>query len=423
MGITKVFVIVVTYNGKQWYDRCLGSLRQSEIPVQTVVIDNASNDGTVEYIRENYPEIHLIASNTNLGFGQGNNKGMRYALENDADYVFLLNQDAWIEPDTISKLLFVHKENPQYGILSPMHVNADKTSIEKGLINYVADLKITDPQWICDLYFGQSTQVSLAARWTMAELMQEWLVDLQLQSYIGFDAQQGRFIAEQRLMLGCCVLERKPLNTKLTETEQQQAWLDWLKQQGLQALPWTEQALQLRHRLQLMQRLMPEHQLAKVDDEALWADAEVWLAPALGRFTKLNDLNKLDLYTLLWQRLSYKEQQLLTSCMPDSWRSAVGSMIPVHYSDEGEAILSVRIQEMFGQLETPAVANGRLAMKIHLLSPARRPLQVTQDLASFWATSYAEVKKEMKGRYPKHYWPDNPAQAMPTNKTKKAMQK
>ena len=77
---------------------------------------------------------------------------------------------------------------------------------------------------ICDLYFGQSTQVSLAARWTMAELMQEWRADLQQQSYVGFDAQQGRFIAEQRLMLGCCVLERKPLNTKLTETEQQQAW-------------------------------------------------------------------------------------------------------------------------------------------------------------------------------------------------------
>lgn len=276
---------------------------------------------------------------------------------------------------------------------------------------------------ICDLYFGHSTQISLAARWTMAELMQEWQADLQKQSYFGFDAQQGRFIAEQRLMLGSCVLERKPLNTKLTETEQQQAWLDWLKQQGLQALPWTEQALQLRHRLQLMQQLMPEHQLPKVDDEGLWADAVVWLAPALGRFTKLNDLNKLDLYTLLWQRLTYKEQQLLNSCMPDSWRSAVGSMIPVHYSVEGEAILSVRIQEMFGQLDTPAVANGRLAMKIHLLSPARRPLQVTQDLASFWANSYTEVKKEMKGRYPKHYWPENPAEAMPTNKTKKAMQK
>ena len=276
---------------------------------------------------------------------------------------------------------------------------------------------------ICDLYFGQTTQISLAARWTLAELMQEWRVDLQQQDYVGFDAQQGRFIAEQRLMLGSCVLERKALNTKLSETQQQHAWLDWLKQQGLQALPWTEQALQLKYRLQLMQQWMPEHQLPKMDEDALWADAEVWLAPALGGFTKLNDLNKLDLYTLLWQRLDYKEQQLLTSCMPDSWRSAIGSMIPVLYSEEGEAILSIRIQEMFGQLDTPTVANGRLAMKIHLLSPARRPLQVTQDLASFWANSYTEVKKEMKGRYPKHYWPDNPAEAMPTNKTKKAMQK
>lgn len=257
---------------------------------------------------------------------------------------------------------------------------------------------------ICDLYFGHSTQISLAARWTMAELMQEWQADLQKQSYFGFDAQQGRFIAEQRLMLGSCVLERKPLNTKLTETEQQQAWLDWLKQQGLQALPWTEQALQLRYRLQLMQQLMPEHQLPKVDDEALWADAEIWLAPALGKFTKLSDLNKLDLKTLLLQRLTYKEQQLLASCMPERWRSGSGVLLPVHYSEEGEVILSARIQEMFGQIETPTVANGRLAMKIHLLSPARRLLQVTQDLAGFWANGYAEVKKEMKGRYPKHNW-------------------
>lgn len=276
---------------------------------------------------------------------------------------------------------------------------------------------------ICDLYFGQSTQISLAARWSMAGLIKEWQADLQQQQYVGFDAQQGRFIAEQRLTLGSCVLERKPLNLKLTEVQQQQAWLDWLKQQGLQSLAWTDQALQLRYRLQLMQVDMPEHQLPKVDEDSLWADADVWLAPALGKFTKLNDLNKLDLYTLLWQRLTYQEQQLLNSCMPDSWRSATGSMIPVRYSEEGEAILSIRIQEMFGQLQTPTVAKGRRAMKIHLLSPARRPLQVTQDLASFWANSYSDVKKEMKGRYPKHYWPDNPAEAMPTNKTKKAMQK
>lgn len=159
MELTKVFVIIVTYNGKQWYDRCFGSLRRSEIPIQVVVVDNASDDDTVEYIRINFPEVNLITSDINLGFGQGNNKGIRYALENGVDYVFLLNQDAWIEPDTISKLIAVHKEYPQYGILSPMHLNADKTDIEKGLINYMADLKITDPSWINDLYFGRSKDV------------------------------------------------------------------------------------------------------------------------------------------------------------------------------------------------------------------------------------------------------------------------
>ena len=159
MEITKVFVIIVTYNGKQWYDRCFSSLLLSELPVHIVVVDNASSDDTVEYIRMHFPEVSMILSDVNLGFGQGNNKGIRYALENGADYVFLLNQDAWIEPDTISKLIAVHKENPQYGILSPIHLNADKTDIEKGLINYVADLKITDPNWINDLYFGRSKDV------------------------------------------------------------------------------------------------------------------------------------------------------------------------------------------------------------------------------------------------------------------------
>ena len=159
MEITKVFVIIVTYNGKQWYDRCFSSLLLSELPVHIVVVDNASSDDTVEYIQTHFPEVHLIASDKNLGFGQGNNKGISYALDRGADYVFLLNQDAWIEPDTISKLIAVHKENPQYGILSPMHLNADKTDIEKGLINYVADLKITDSRWINDLYFTRLKDV------------------------------------------------------------------------------------------------------------------------------------------------------------------------------------------------------------------------------------------------------------------------
>lgn len=125
----KIFVIIVTYKGHRWYERCFASLRNSEIPVQTVVIDNASNDGTVEYIREHFPEIHLMESKENLGFGRANNLGMRYALDNGCDYVFLLNQDAWIEPNSIQELVRIHQEYPKYGVLSPMHVAADKRSL------------------------------------------------------------------------------------------------------------------------------------------------------------------------------------------------------------------------------------------------------------------------------------------------------
>lgn len=121
----KVFVIIVTFKGKQWYDRCFTSLRESTIPLQTIVVDNASEDGSVEYIREHYPEIILIENKENLGFGRANNMGIRYALDHGCDYVFLLNQDTWIEPDAIEKLVKVHGEHPEYGILSPLHLSPD----------------------------------------------------------------------------------------------------------------------------------------------------------------------------------------------------------------------------------------------------------------------------------------------------------
>lgn len=155
----KLFVIVVTYKGKQWYDRCFSSLRESTLPVQTIVVDNASNDGSVEYIKENYPEIHLIESDENLGFGRANNLGMRYALDHGCDFVFLLNQDAWVEPDTFGKLLDIHGNHLEYGILSPIHLNAEKTGIEKGLLNYLDDKKITDKRLLEDLYFNRLEDV------------------------------------------------------------------------------------------------------------------------------------------------------------------------------------------------------------------------------------------------------------------------
>jgi len=172
MEIAKVFVIIVTYNGKQWYDRCFQSLRNSTIILQTIVVDNASTDDTVEYIKSHFPEIILLQSQVNLGFGQGNNKGIRYALDQDADYVFLLNQDAWIESDTIAGLVKIHQQNTDFGILSPMHLNAEKTTIEKGLLYYIADYQITTTDLINDLYFSKikdvyESQYINAAAWLL----------------------------------------------------------------------------------------------------------------------------------------------------------------------------------------------------------------------------------------------------------------
>ena len=168
-NIAKIFVIIVTDKGHQWYERCFTSLRNSDNPVHTIVIDNASNDGTVEYIHENFPEIHLIESKENLGFGRANNIGMRYALDHGCDYVFLLNQDAWIEPNSISELVKIHQQHPEYGVLSPMHVTADKKAlyieIEDGKIDHANSL-------LSDCYFQSLKDVYTfkyinAAAWLM----------------------------------------------------------------------------------------------------------------------------------------------------------------------------------------------------------------------------------------------------------------
>lgn len=155
----KVVAIVVTYNGMYWYKRCFDSLCNSTIPVEILVVDNASSDNTVEFIKENYPNIIMFESKVNLGFGQANNIGMRYALENNADFVFLLNQDAWINANTISDLIFIHSKNENYGILSPMHLDKERKTIEKSLLQYLNDFRTTSSELFNDLYFDKPKEL------------------------------------------------------------------------------------------------------------------------------------------------------------------------------------------------------------------------------------------------------------------------
>ena len=127
----KIITIIVTYNGCIWIDKCIGSLKKSSIQNQIIVIDNFSTDQTINYIKENYPDVLIIQNKNNLGFGKANNIGLNYAIEENADYIFLLNQDAWVEPDTIKYLVEFQKMNKEFGIVSPIHLNGKGSELDK----------------------------------------------------------------------------------------------------------------------------------------------------------------------------------------------------------------------------------------------------------------------------------------------------
>lgn len=180
----KLFAIIVTYKGQRWYDQCFSSLRQSTIPVQAVVVDNASNDGTVEYIKKHYPEIHLIESKENLGFGKANNVAMRYALDHGCDYVFLLNQDAWVEPDTFEKMIDIHQRHQEYGLLGPVQVNAEKTKVLDGVIRFLVNPDNVNVNMFSDLIMGDIDEVYPVAEINAAA----WLLPKKtLETVGGFD--------------------------------------------------------------------------------------------------------------------------------------------------------------------------------------------------------------------------------------------
>lgn len=152
----KILTIIVTYNGLQWYERCLGSLQTSTVSVDVMVVDNASMDGCADWIEAHYPGVNLIRSEKNLGFGQANNIGMRYALDNGYDYVFLLNQDAWLHTnDCIERLVNAAENNPEYMILSPLWLYGSGKRITKGSKEHMIAISRSNNDFVSDLYLDR----------------------------------------------------------------------------------------------------------------------------------------------------------------------------------------------------------------------------------------------------------------------------
>ena len=178
----KVYAIIVAYNGDKWIEKCLGSLRDSTLPLSVLVIDNASTDKTVNIVKEQFPQFQLIETGANLGFGKANNIGLEIALQQNADYVFLLNQDAWVENNCLQSLTTIHSGNKQFGILSPMHLSGDNSSLEYKFIEYIQPNVC--PGFVSDFIMGklavvyETTFVNAAA----------WLICKEcLQTVGGFD--------------------------------------------------------------------------------------------------------------------------------------------------------------------------------------------------------------------------------------------
>ncbi|WP_297118474.1 ATP-dependent helicase HrpB [uncultured Enterobacter sp.] len=235
---------------------------------------------------------------------------------------------------------------------------------------------------------------------------------------VEWDDAQGTLKAFRRSQIGRLTLGMKPL-AKPSEEELHQAMLNGIREKGLGVLNWTPEAEQYRLRLRCAARWLPEYSWPQVDDEALLASLERWLLPQMSGVHSLRALKSLDVKAALQNLVDWSLRQRLDSELPGHYTVPTGSRIAIRYHEDNPPALAVRMQEMFGEAATPSIAEGRVPLVLELLSPAHRPLQITRDLSAFWAGSYREVQKEMKGRYPKHVWPDDPANAAPTRRTKK----
>jgi ATP-dependent helicase HrpB len=225
---------------------------------------------------------------------------------------------------------------------------------------------------------------------------------------IAWDARTGTLVAQREQRIGELVLETKPL-ANIPEETRAKALCEAIRREGLEVLPWTDHTRQLQARAASLRLWRPDDDLPDLSEIALTETLEDWLSPFLTGIRKRDDFAKLDLETALKSALTYQQAQRLETLAPAKMHVPSGSNIKLEYAmDGGTPVLAVRLQEVFGLLETPTINEGRTRVLLHLLSPAYRPVQVTQDLRSFWQNTYPNVRKELGRRYPKHSWPEDP---------------
>ncbi|MFD2036141.1 ATP-dependent helicase HrpB [Belliella marina] len=234
-----------------------------------------------------------------------------------------------------------------------------------------------------------------------------------------WDSKKGGLIASLDLSIGSIVLRSTPIKD-LSEDDLMEALSHALHQEGNKLLDFSDKVMELQARMQSIRKWRPTEKWPDWSTEAIISNHKSILGPYLAEVRKPEDFKKLDLVSILYHSLSFEQQNLFNDLVPQKIEVPSGSHIKIEYSAHGEApVLAVRLQEVFGWLETPKVNDKQINLRLHLLSPGFKPVQVTEDLRSFWNNTYFEVKKELKRRYPKHSWPENPLEASAVRGVKK----
>ena len=260
--------------------------------------------------------------------------------------------------------------------------------------------------------------IYLAATVNPERLAKNFASQIRKTEEVYWDADQQAVVARRVECLGALVLDESPLRDANPE-KLRAAMLEGIRALGLASLPWTDEARAFQLRVLSMRQWLPEDNWPDLSDAALTERLADWLGPYLDGITRRSHLTKLDMLAMLKSQLDWLQAKLLDDEAPTHIKVPSGSSLKLEYKPGESPVLAVKLQEMFGLADTPRIARGRVPVTLHLLSPARQPIQVTQDLHGFWDRTYAEVKKELKGRYPKHPWPDDPWNAVPTARAKR----
>ncbi|HHK8566809.1 TPA: ATP-dependent helicase HrpB [Vibrio parahaemolyticus] len=267
---------------------------------------------------------------------------------------------------------------------------------------------------------SNSSQIHLACELDVNILQTTFDSLFSTEEVVDWDEKKGRLVAEKQRKLGQLVIERVSLPNPGKE-KMTQALLTFVRRQGLSSLNWTPAAESLLERIRCAVDWLPEQAWPMFDEASLLDSLDEWLEPYMTSVASVKDLSKINLVEALNARLGWPLNQHLDEWLPEHYQLPTGTKKRIRYQHGHEPVLSVRMQEVFGESTSPTVAIGRKRLVLELLSPAQRPLQVTSDLAAFWNGSYKDVQKEMKGRYPKHVWPDDPANHVATTKTKRQL--